>query len=70
MEFVATILVERDSQKAIVIGKGGELLKQVGTEARKELEALLGTRLHLTLWVKVRKDWRNDRSTLHEIGLS
>ena len=66
----ATILVERESQKAIVIGKGGELLKQVGTESRLELEALLGVRMHLTLWVKVRKDWRNDRSTLHEIGLS
>ncbi len=65
-----TILVERESQKAIVIGKGGELLKMVGTEARRELEALLGVRMHLNLWVKVRKDWRNDRSTLHEIGLS
>jgi GTP-binding protein Era len=66
----AVILVERDSQKGIVIGKGGSLLKTVGTEARLELERLLGSRVALQLWVKVRRDWRNDDRTLREIGLT
>lgn len=66
----ATILVERESQKGIVIGKGGNLLKTVGTEARRELEAILDTKVMLRLWVKVRRDWRNDERTLFEMGLS
>jgi GTP-binding protein Era len=65
----ALILVERESQKGIVIGKGGELLKKVGTQARADLEKILGVKIYLELWVKVRKDWRNDPGTLHEIGL-
>lgn len=65
----ATILVERDSQKGIVIGKGGALLKTAGTEARIELEKLLGAKVALQLWVKVRRDWRNDDRTLREIGI-
>jgi GTP-binding protein Era len=69
VEIQATILVDRDSQKQIVIGRGGQLLKQVGSEARGELEALLGRRLFLRLWVKVREDWRNDARTLTELGL-
>ncbi len=64
-----TILVERESQKGIVIGKGGALLKTVGSEARLEAERLLGTKVLLRLWVKVRTDWRNDERTLREIGL-
>jgi GTP-binding protein Era len=65
----ASILVERDSQKAIVIGKGGALLKQVGSEARQDIETLLGARVFLRLWVKVRPDWRDDEATLADLGL-
>ena len=65
----ASILVERPTQKAIVIGKGGAMLKEVGTEARKELEARLGTRVYLKLWVKVRENWRDRDPILHELGL-
>jgi len=65
----ATIYVERDSQKGILIGHKGEKLKQVGTEARRELEGLLGVKVALDLWVKVRKDWRRDEVFLKEIGL-
>jgi len=64
----AVILVERDSQKGILIGKKGEMLKMVGTEARIELEALLGTKVFLELWVKVQKDWRQDENVLKELG--
>jgi GTP-binding protein Era len=64
----AVILVERDSQKGILIGKKGEMLKTVGTEARIELEALLGTKVFLELWVKVQKDWRQDENVLKELG--
>jgi GTP-binding protein Era len=64
----ALILVERDSQKGILIGKKGEMLKTVGTEARIELEALLGTKVFLELWVKVQKDWRQDENVLKELG--
>ncbi len=65
----ATVLVERESQKAIVIGKGGGLLKQVGIEARRDIEALLGVQVFLRLWVKVRPDWRDDEATLTELGI-
>jgi GTPase len=64
----ATVFVERDSQKAIVIGKGGSMLKIIGQEARKELEALLETRVFLQLWVKVKKNWREDERVLREMG--
>ena len=64
----ATIMVERDSQKGIVIGKKGALLKQVGTEARKDIEMLLGSKVFLELWVKVQKDWRNKQAHLRDFG--
>lgn len=64
-----TVLVERESHKKIVIGKQGSLLKAVGSAARVEIEALLGCRVYLSLWVRVRKDWREDETTLREIGL-
>lgn len=64
----ATIMVERDSQKGIVIGKRGALLKQVGTEARKDIEMLLGSKIYLELWVKVQKDWRNKQGNLRDFG--
>lgn len=56
---MTTIYVERDSQKAILIGKNGNMLKKIGQLARQEIEALFGTRIYLDLWVKVKKDWRN-----------
>lgn len=70
LQIEATVLVDRESQKRIVIGKKGELLKQIGSRARAELEALLERRIYLGLWVKVRQDWRDDESTLHELGLA
>ena len=66
----ATIYVERNSQKGILIGKGGELLKGVGKNARPEIEMLLGTKVFLDLWVKVKKDWRNSAGALQSFGLS
>lgn len=64
----ATIYVERDSQKGILIGKGGELLKSVGSSARREIEALLGSKVFLELWVKVKKDWRESTVALKNLG--
>lgn len=64
----ALIIVERDSQKGILIGKQGEKLKRIGTEARKEINAIFDLKVHLTLWVKVKKDWRNDPSTISKYG--
>jgi len=65
----AVIHVERDSQKGIIIGRGGERLKQAATAARLELEALLGVRIHLTTRVKVAKDWQRDPRQLGRLGL-
>jgi len=64
----ATIFVERDSQKGIIIGKGGEMIKAIGTEAREDLERLLGDKVFLDLRVKVRKDWRRDASQIRRFG--
>ena len=64
----ASIFVERDSQKAIVIGKGGSMLKRIGTDARKDIESLLNQRVHLELHVKVRKKWRDDDRMLESLG--
>lgn len=64
----AVIYVERDSQKGIVIGAGGAVLKEVGSLARIDVENLLGTKAYLDLWVKVKKDWRNERSVLKSLG--
>ena len=64
----ATIYVERDSQKGIIVGKGGVMIKQVGTEARVDLERLLGNRVYLDLKVKVKKDWRRDASQIRRFG--
>ena len=64
----ATLFVERDSQKGIVIGKGGEKLKQIGTEARHKIEDLTGRKVFLNLRVKVRKNWRNDEAALKLFG--
>ncbi|HHV65751.1 MAG TPA: GTPase Era [Peptococcaceae bacterium] len=64
----AVILVERESQKGIVIGKGGSILKEVGSLARQDIENLLGSKVFLELYVKVRKDWRNRQANLRELG--
>ncbi len=64
----ATIYVERESQKGIVIGKQGQMLKEVGTGARMQIEGLLGAKVYLNLWVKVKKDWRNKQGSLREFG--
>ncbi len=65
----AVIFVTRPSQKAIVIGKGGQNLKRVGQAARKEITELLETKVHLELWVKIREDWPEDLGFLHGLGL-
>ncbi len=65
----ATIWVERDSQKPILIGKGGDMLKRIGTEARKGLERFIGGQVYLELWVKVRPKWRNNGRDLKEAGV-
>jgi GTP-binding protein Era len=64
------IVVERGSQKKIIIGKGASRLKDIGIRARKEIEELLGHRVHLELFVKVEEDWRNREQLLDEYGLS
>jgi len=64
-----TILVERESQKPIVIGKGGAMIKQIGTSARLELERFFGARVYLDLRVKVKSEWRDDERVLDEMGL-
>lgn len=68
LQIEATIYVERDSQKPIVIGKGGQKLKQIGIKSRQEIEDLLGERVNLKLWVKVQKNWRRDPLFLSRVG--
>ena len=69
LRLYCTIYVETESQKPIVIGRGGDMVKRVGTEARKELEAFFGTKVFLDLRVKVDPDWRNNDRMLDEIGV-
>lgn len=64
----ATIFVERNSQKGIVIGKGGKKLKEVGKRARLDIEHLLGSKVYLKLWVKVQKEWRNKVNFIRQMG--
>ena len=68
MDIEATIICERDSHKGIVIGKGGAMLKKIGSTARKDIEELVGVKVNLQLWVKVRKDWRDDKTQLKSFG--
>ncbi|MDA8174225.1 MAG: KH domain-containing protein, partial [Nitrospiraceae bacterium] len=65
----ADIWVERDSQKGIIIGKGGQRLTSLGTSARAEIEKLLDSRVHLDLRVKLKKDWRSDLKAIRELGI-
>ncbi|PQP80559.1 GTPase Era [Paenibacillus sp. PCH8] len=64
----AVIFVERDSQKGIIIGKQGALLKEVGKRARHDIQNLLGSKIFMDLWVKVKKDWRNQDRVLRDLG--
>lgn len=64
----AVIVTERPTQKGILIGKQGKMLKDIGKKARQDIEALLGTKVFLELWVKVQKDWRNRENQLREFG--
>ncbi len=67
-KYEVNIYVERDSQKGIIIGKDGELLKKIGIEARREIEALIDLKVNLKLWVKVKKKWRKNKQFLGEMG--
>ena len=68
IRIAATIVVERDSHKAMVIGDAGERLKRIGTEARQELERLLGAKVFIELWVKVRSGWADDEARVRSFG--
>nr|WP_315048653.1 GTPase Era [uncultured Leptotrichia sp.] len=67
-KYDVNIYVERDSQKGIIIGKDGALLKKIGIEARREIEALIDLKVNLKLWVKVKKKWRKNKQFLDEMG--
>jgi GTP-binding protein Era len=69
LRLYCTIVVDRESQKPIVIGKGGEMIKRIGTSAREELERFFSTRVYLDLHVRVREEWREDERVLDQIGL-
>jgi GTP-binding protein Era len=68
VDIQATIYVEKDSQKRIIIGAGGQMLKEIGQQARHEIERIVGARVYLGLWVKVRKAWRKDEEALRRFG--
>ena len=68
LDIHATVYVERPSQKAIVIGAGGSRLREIGTESRRHIEALLGTPVYLDLHVTVAKDWQRDPRQLRKLG--
>ncbi|QVK20271.1 GTPase Era [Mycoplasmatota bacterium] len=68
INIVASIIIERKSQKGIIIGKQGSMLTKIGSRARKEIKKRLGSPVFLDLWVKVQKDWRNNLSRLNEFG--
>ncbi len=64
----ADLICERESHKKIIIGKGGEMLKKIGIQSRKEIEAIVGTKVMLNLYVKVRENWRNNKNYMNEYG--
>jgi len=68
MDIEATIVCERDSHKGIVIGKGGSMLKKIGSAARREIEDMVETQVNLQLWVKVRKEWRDNELLMKNYG--
>jgi GTPase len=69
LKLYCTIVVERESQKPIVVGRGGEMIKRIGIAAREDLERFFSTRVYLDLHVRVKEDWREDDRVLHELGL-
>jgi len=69
LDIEATIYCERDSHKGMIIGRGGQMLKKISTEARLELEAFLDAKVNLKCWIKVRDDWRNDENAIRSVGL-
>ena len=69
-EIHATIYCEREAHKGIIIGKQGSMLRTIGSEARTDIERLMGTHVNLKLWVKVRTDWRNRPAELNNLGYS
>jgi GTP-binding protein Era len=68
LEIAATILVERKGQKKILVGSGGDRIKQIGIQARQDIERLLDRRIMLNLWVKVKGGWSDDERALHSLG--
>lgn len=68
VDVTATIICERNTHKGIIIGHGGKMLKRIGTEARKDLEMLFGTKVYLELWVKVEEGWRDSTRVMRELG--
>ena len=68
MDVYAAIYCERPSHKGIIIGRGGSMLRNIGEQSRRDIEWLLGSRVNLQLWVKVKKDWRNRPAALHDLG--
>ncbi len=69
LDIEATIYCERDSHKGMIIGKGGAMLKKIGSDARTDLEAFLDVKINLKCWVKVRDDWRNSENAIKQVGL-
>ena len=70
VEIFATIYVERQSQKKIIIGEGGKLIKEIKRRAKKDINSLLGSHSVLDLWVKVKEDWKNRKDVLRTLGYS
>lgn len=68
MDIEATIVCERDSHKGIIIGKGGSMLKRIGTAARRDMEEMMETKVNLQLWVKVRREWRDNELLMKNYG--
>ena len=68
VEIMASIICEKTSHKGIVIGKGGRMLKSIGSQARMDIERFLGIKVYLELFVKVRSDWRNNPVTMRDLG--
>ena len=69
LEVGATIYCEKESHKGIIIGKGGKMLKRIGSSARKDIEEFFGIKANLKLWIKVKEDWRNRGGIIHSLGL-
>lgn len=68
MDVEASIICEKESHKGIVIGKGGAMLKKIGSEARREIEQMMDTKVNLQLWVKVRREWRDSELYMKNYG--